>query len=331
MKIKKIISVAFTVAFFSMVFAEKSNATQFETTEIDDELQITASLNGNLNLRSAPYNELSYGKFGYKKNHKAQKATQSAEHQSNRPRPYTPPPSGSRNPQPQAGTKDKLPTSDMSAVANTPKPPLFNSLKNQHHSFGFWEMGVAIATSHSLTDVEGSKGLSPGDFTSQHFSSYNFGGGFYGRYVMNDWFSVKLGMNYVRLDYTRESPVQIGSIFVKAFKNDIFEFFGTTEFHLPLLANTPWDLYTFTGIGVFFSDVSLNDQNNRLITITDDFNQVQPFIPLGVGFSVKLTNSVKLGYEFGWRNTIFHYLDGVKADERYDHYFLNSIKIGFLF
>jgi hypothetical protein len=262
----------------------------------------------------------------------AERKSRSVRHSSSRPERYSPPASNSNNPQQLGGGSSTAATrsSNMSAVRNTPKPPLNRSLRDQSKGLGFWELGFSIGTTHSLTDIGASKSLPFNDFTSYHTSHYSLGGGVYGRYLMNDWFAMNLAMNFSNLHAEVDNPndnIQ-GAI---RFNNDIFEFYTNSEFRMPALASTPFDLYGFVGIGIFFSDASIYDSNDRLISNQVDYNQVQPFIPFGGGFSIKVTNSLKLGYEFGWRNTIFHYLDGVKSDDQYDQYFLNSFKIGFTF
>ncbi len=117
-----------------------------------------------------------------------------------------------------------------------------------------------------------------------------------------------------------------------SFSNDIFEFFAKTEFMLPMLSRSPFDIYGFAGIGVFFSDARVFNANDRLLENSVDYSQVQPVIPMGFGFSYRLPNSLRIGYEFGWRNTIFHYLDGVQmTQDNYDNYFFNNLKISFGF
>jgi len=319
-----------SILVFLLAFSNDTLGNNLEKMAVGKSDLIEFSQDSQLFLQLANYDIFFRRSFGIKSRPKSERVTRSETHPSSRPQPYTPPPSGSRNPE-QQGTTGNLPSSDISAVSNIPKPPLFKSRKNQFQSMGLWEMGVSLATTHALTDIASSKGLSARNFASHHTSSFGIGGGLYGRYLMNHWFSVKFGINFVQLSHTREEPIQIAGRNILSFNNDLFEFFGKTEFSLPLLAESPWDLYAYMGIGAFLSDASIFDQNERLITFGDDYSQVQPFIPMGFGFSVKVTNSLKIGYEMGWRNTIFHYLDGVKADDRYDNYFLNSVKIGFLF
>jgi hypothetical protein len=254
----------------------------------------------------------------------------SKKHKSTRPQRYSPPASSSQNPE-SHGNGGSNQQSDMSSVRNTPKPPLQRSRKDEYQNLGLWEVGFSVSSVHALTDIGASKGLGMSEFSKYHTSNYSFGGGIFGRYIMNDWFAMNLGMNFVNISAGINDPMDYADADVYSFNNDIFEFYGKTEFRLPGLSTSPFDLYGFVGIGILFSDATIFGFNDRLITTQEDYSQVQPFIPFGGGFAVKVTDKIRIGYEFGWRNTIFHYLDGVKIDDTYDHYFLNSIKIGFVF
>lgn len=267
--------------------------------------------------------------FGISNKSRSQKNSRSPRHSSSRPKRYSPPSSNSQNPDTFKGGSGSNQSTDPTAVKNNPKPALHKSLRDQHQSSGIWELGLTLGTSHAVSDIGGNKGVPIGDFAEYQISNYSLSGGLFGRYIMNDWFAMNLGMNFANLKAEREF-VPEGSEILR-FNNDIFEFFANTEFRLPALSRSPFDLYGFVGIGIFFSDASIYDQNDRLISTQVDYSQVQPVIPFGGGFSVKLTQNLRLGYELGWRNTIFHYLDGVKKDENYDHYFMNSFKIGFVF
>lgn len=269
--------------------------------------------------------------FGVKERTVSERKSRSRRHNSKRPKRYSPPASNSQSPDSYGRGFTGAKSSDLSAVRNSPKPPLTRSRRDQYKSLGAWEMGFSLSTTHTITDIASSKGLPIGDFANFHSSHYSMGGGIYGRYLMNDWFALNLGMNFANLKANRDLPFDLGNTSVASFNNDIFEFFTKSEFYLPGLTRTPFDLYGFVGIGIFFSDATIYDTNDRLISAQVDYNQVQPFIPFGGGLSIKVTNTIKVGYEFGWRNTIFHYLDGVKNDNSYDHYFLNSLKIGVSF
>ncbi len=321
-----IFSVIFSIAFISVTALESENQ-NYE----DNEMERFVINSSELSLSNNQMDNFFHRLFGIKERPNSERKSRSRKHNTKRSQRYSPPNSNSQQPDSYDTGSSGSKSSDMSAVRNAPKPPLDRSRRDQYISLGSWEMGFSLFTTHTITDIASSKGLPISDFASFHTSHYSMGGGLFGRYLMNEWFAMSLGMNFVNLKANRDTPFVLGNNPVKSFNNDIFEFFTKSEFYLPGLTRTPFDLYGFVGIGIFFSDATIYDSNERLINIQDDYNQVQPFIPFGGGMSIKVTNTIKVGYEFGWRNTIFHYLDGVKNDNSYDHYFLNSLKIGIAF
>ena len=270
--------------------------------------------------------------FGSRKKTPAERMSRSQRHSTSRPQRYTPPPSNSQAPESHNGRRRSLPQSDLSAIRNEPKDPLHTSLRDQELSTGRWELGLSLGTAHSITDLAGNKGLSFGEFTDYHSSNFGLNMGVFTRYIMNHWFALSLGMDFMTLSAERPFAQDTPANNAFRFTNDVFEFYAKTEFMLPALSRSPFDMYAFAGIGVFFSDARVFDRDGRIVDPQVDYSQVQPVLPLGFGFSYTLPNSLKLGYEFGWRNTIFNYLDGVSLNnERYDNYFLNRIKISYGF
>ncbi len=271
--------------------------------------------------------------FGLRKKSEAQRRSRSQRHSGARPQRYSPPPSDSQTPESQGSRNTRVSTSsDMSSVQNAPKNPLHISRRDQYHGLGLWELGFSLGTAHSITDIGASKGLSPGDFASYHTSNFGFNAGFFTRLQMNEWFAFNLGMNFMSI--SAETPANVEEPFMNAYRftNNVFEFHGKTELILPTLAYSPFDVYAFIGIGVFFSDAQVFDIDDRRQETNLDYSQVQPVIPMGVGAWYRFPNNLKIGYEFGWRNTIFYHLDGIKVNgASYDHYFLNSLSISFVF
>jgi hypothetical protein len=267
--------------------------------------------------------------LGFRRGPKSEK-TRSGEHNPMRPQRYTPPPSNSQSPSPFA-SDSKARNSKLHSVRNTPKPPLYNSRRDQQFTTGIWEFGVSVSTTHTIGEIGGARDFSGSEFLRYHASNNSYGMGIYTRYLMNDWFSVHAGLKFINLSATSDEPFSYQNHRVYSFNNDIFEFSGQSEFRIPALASSPLDLYGFLGIGMLYNDVTIFNQNNQSLATSDEYNHLQPFIPLGAGISLKITNNWKIGYEFGWRNTIFHFLDGVRQADAYDHYFLNSIKIGYVF
>jgi hypothetical protein len=220
--------------------------------------------------------------------------------------------------------------SDIRAINNSPKPPLFKSRREQYLSRDWWEVGIAISTTHVVSDVGLSKGLPLREFFQYHSANNSFGGGIYGRYIFNEWFSAGASATMLRLSGERDFYSELRGSEIFSFTNTISEFAVQAEYRLPVLAASPFDLYGFMGLGIFLNDIGIYDKFGRPEALTADFSQIQPFLLLGGSFSVKLTNKFKVNYEFGWRNTIFHYLDGVKLADSFDHYFLNTLKIGYI-
>ncbi len=269
--------------------------------------------------------------FGLKKRTKAERSSRSQRHSSSRPERYSPPESNSRDPESYSGRRAES-GSDMGSTTNTPKAPLHTSFRDKYHNRGQWELGFSFGSAHAITDIAGNKNMSLSSSASYHTQNFDLNFGFFARHIMNSWFAINLGAEYVSLSAQNLDLIQNPDIPAVRFENDIFEFYGKTEFMLPALERSPLDIYGFIGIGIFFSDARIFQENDMLVQITDNYSQVQPVIPLGFGVSFKPIERLKIGYEFGWRNTIFHYLDGVNvANEKYDSYFLNSFKISYSF
>jgi hypothetical protein len=319
---------------FMLFFAKENSVASHEKISSDENLSVETintinhfSEHSQLQLHDNFFRRL----FGSKKT-KAERVSRSQRH-SNKPQRYTPPPSQSQDPQSYSPRSSGASASSSNqAIRNEPKPPLQTSLRDQYYATGIWEVGFSLGTAHTITDISGNKGLELNEFADYHTNNYNLKLGFFTRYIMNEWFALSLGMDYANLSGQVPFGENIPENLPFRFTNDIFEFYAKTELMLPLLARSPFDLYGFVGIGLFFSDARVFDVRDRIVESDVDYSQVQPVIPMGMGFSYKLPNGLRLGYEFGWRNTIFHYLDGVRmTPDNYDNYFFNSLKISYSF
>ncbi len=296
--------------------------------------------------------------FGLKEKSKAEQSTRSQRHAATRPERYSPPPTRSESAG-ELGTRDynspksnskspdsygrgKAPShqrSNMSAVRNKQKQPLSASRRAQQIGLSEWEMGFSFGTSHAITDLSANKGLGFSEFVDYHSANYNFNGGFFTRIKMNSWFGLKMGVDFMSL--SGQAPTNLldenPDLQAYSFTNEIFEFFGRTEFIVPALNRSPLDVWGFVGIGLFFSDATVLDQNESRLELDQEYSQLQPVIPIGMGISYKINNKIRIGYEFGWRNTIFNYLDGMDGTNvtgttsGYDQYFQNNLQISFVF
>lgn len=226
----------------------------------------------------------------------------------------------------------KVPYQRSSAnfIRNIPSEPIHLSIREQRLGTGKLEMGVLMGTSHGITDIQSNKYLDFLDFVDYQTSNFDYSFGVFARYMATNWFAVNGGMKYARLSGANKPPSNF-EYESFSFKNDMFEFFIKTEFHVPFLYHTSSKAYLFSGLSIFFSEVSVIDAEDQIYHIDDDFEQVQPALPIGLGYSYTFGNFISVGYEFGWRYTPFHYLDGVSPldERRYDSYFFNLIKISY--
>ncbi len=243
---------------------------------------------------------------------------------------HTPPSSNSRNPQTLNGRRGQVNyTTNADFIQNRPSIPIQPTLREQRLATGKWELGVLLGTSHSVTDIQKNKNLEFIDFVDYQASNFEYGFGIFTRYQAASWFALNGGMKYALLTGANKPPADF-EYESYSFENNIFEFFLKTEFHAPFLQNTASKAYIFSGVSVYFTEVSLKDGDGQIHPITDDFEQIQPALPFGIGYSYTFSNFISVGYEFGWRYTPFHYLDGVVTDERsYDSYFFNMLTISY--
>ncbi len=192
-----------------------------------------------------------------------------------------------------------------------------------NNDLGVWFLGLSLGTSHSITDIQGNKGMAFGDFVDYHtnYNSFNHSLGVFTKCLVSNWFSLKGGMNYARFS---------GANTNKSFENDVFEFFIKTEFHAPFLKFSPSSIYLFSGLSAFFSDLTVRDANGEVMSADDDFSHIQPAMPIGLGYSFQFNNGFRLGYEFGWRYTLFSHLDGYEGDDKhYDSFFFNQLSLSY--
>ncbi len=247
--------------------------------------------------------------------------------------PYDPPEIRSKRPDRFNGRRTIDHSSNADFVRNVPSESITKSHAEEQLATAAWDLGILLGTSHSITDMQANKNLGFVDFVDYQTSNFNFGFGAFVRHQPNSWFAINGGMNYAKLKGSNTSLEGLTDNFQYegfSFENDIYEFFVKTEFHVPFLIYNPSNAYIFTGISVFFTELDMMDPDGRLYTSDYDFEQVQPAIPIGLGYYYTFRNGFSLGYEFGWRYTLFPYLDGIKIDKRnYDSYFINSLTFSY--
>lgn len=230
------------------------------------------------------------------------------------------------------GGSGTIPQSDMSAVQNTRKEPLNSTMRQSFFTAKNWDMGLNIGSAYAITDVSMNKDYSFGEHTNAAFNDLNFNFGFFTRYKFTNVFALQMGFDYAQFEGSNNLNIETTRFGSYRFENDIFEFSLKTELHIPYRQSFPLRIYAFTGLTAFFNDVTLYDNKGFKDNREDDYSQVQPSIPIGIGLFYRFNNNAKIGTEFGYRKTIFDYLDGAKGDHKaYDGFMLNALKISFSF
>lgn len=92
-----------------------------------------------------------------------------------------------------------------------------------------------------------------------------------------------------------------------SFDSKLLEVASVFEYHFLDYKNhnaqQKWSPYAFLGFGI----MKLYNPSNT----TADFNQIQPVIPMGLGFKHKVGKQFVVEFEVGARKTFFDYLDGI--------------------
>lgn len=230
------------------------------------------------------------------------------------------------------GSGGTIPQSDMSAVQNYRKDPLGTSMRDNYAVTKKWDLGINLGSAYDITDVSMNKDYSFGNHVNGIFEQTNLNFGFFSRYKVSSAFALQMGFDFAQMEGKNNLSNETNPLGSYRFENSIFEFFLKTEFHIPYNPGFPLRVYGFAGVSAFFSEVSLYNNNGFKVNINDDFSQVQPAIPLGIGLFYQFSNNAKIGAEFGWRKTVFDYVDGIKGSHKaYDSYMLNSIKLSISF
>ncbi len=208
--------------------------------------------------------------------------------------------------------------------------PLGTSLREDYYGVGSREIGISFGTAHSFVDLTGTKTMGFGDNLEYQFQNIDFTAGIFGRYRVNNWFGLNVGLDYAR--FTGENTDgAIEDLSPYRFENDVFEVSGKMEFFIPMRTATVFDIYAFGGISLFYTNPSLFDQDGTSVAVEASYSQMQPAIPFGIGVSGLVGNRIKIGYELGYRYTVLNSLDGLELpDTRYDSYLFNALKVGFL-
>jgi len=183
----------------------------------------------------------------------------------------------------------------------------------------YTEIGLMAGTSNYQGD------LSPANLRTS-FGRTHASFGAFGRYNMNNYFSVKLGLTYGTIsgddaDNNRSRNLD--------FKSDLLDVSVTGEINIlgyqPYALERVFTPYAFIGIGLVhfnprtqYNDewVELQPQGTEGQGISGNeskYNLVQVVIPFGGGLKYAINDKWNLGIELGFRKTFTDYLDDVSG------------------
>lgn len=191
------------------------------------------------------------------------------------------------------------------------------------------EVGLNIGTAHAFTDLTGTKNVPLPEALNYQVQNPDLTLGVFARFRIVEWFGLSVALDYARFsgkDQTGEYDEYIDF----TFENHVVELGGKVEFFAPMNFGSPFDIYGFSGLSILYNDPKIFDDSEMETNPIQSMNLFQPAIPLGVGFNVRLTPRVKLGYELGYRHLVFNFLEGVFIpDAGYDSYLYGQVKLSY--
>lgn len=198
-----------------------------------------------------------------------------------------------------------------------------------------WDVGIAFGTSHSLTDLGGTRDVSRILFFDAQPKATGLHYGAFARYRFSDLMALNFGVNYGQIGGADSLSPVTSSRYSRGyyFENEIYEAAIKTEFYLPKrYLDIAIDLYAYTGIIGYYHDPKLTVPNPAN-HVPATFNNFQVSIPFGFGFHYTTKANFKIGWNVGWRKTFTDYLDGESPipGPNNDSYFFNALNIGYFF
>lgn len=134
------------------------------------------------------------------------------------------------------------------------------------------------------------------------------------RMNFSNFFSVKFSGTYGGLKGSDEDPFDaFGAVRDQSFKIRIFEAASVLEYHFLDYKHEKslirWSPYAFIGMG--FTRLLRTGEKS------ENYNQFQAVIPMGLGFNHLIGKKFSLGFEFGFRTTFTDYLDNISRGDKY--------------
>ncbi len=183
----------------------------------------------------------------------------------------------------------------------------------------YTELGLIAGTSNYQGD------LAPSNLKTS-FGRTHASFGAFGRYNMNNYVSIKLGLTYGRISGSDTDNNRARNL---SFRSDLIDVSLTGEFNIlgfqPYALEKVFSPYVFAGVGlVHFNPLAqyngewvelqpLGTEGQGIAGNAAKYNLVQVVIPFGGGLKYAINDTWTLGAELGLRKTFTDYLDDVSS------------------
>jgi hypothetical protein len=191
-----------------------------------------------------------------------------------------------------------------------------------------WDYGVILGASNYLGDI-GGKEKTRRDFVSDmKLAETRWDGGAFVRYKWQPKLSLKLSMEYVRIQGDDKLSSNPGRMYRNFnFKNDMIDMGLTGEYFFyedPDLGNTyryrnSFRAYVFGGVGGVYTNPK-TIYKGEYVKLRDYYIEgyhYKPFvltIPMGMGFYFTFDKKHRIGFEMNYRKTFTDYLDDISGN-----------------
>lgn len=191
------------------------------------------------------------------------------------------------------------------------------------------DVGLHLGASNYLGEMGGEEETRQDFLSDLKFSQTKFAGGAFIRQKVGQSFSIKGGLNYIRIagaDSLSTNPGRAGRNL--HFKNNIIElsaeaqyfFFEINDLGRTYRYRNDFRAYGFAGVAGFYHNPK-SQYNGGWVALQPlkTEGQIVPYkrlglsIPMGVGVYFTIEKRYRIGWEVGWRKTFTDYLDDVST------------------
>ncbi len=190
-----------------------------------------------------------------------------------------------------------------------------------------WDFGTSWGAANYLGDMGGKEKTRRNFVSDMKMAETRWNMGGFARYKINQRFSVKAELSYLRIQGNDALSTNTGRHARNLnFRNDIFEFSLTPQ--VTIYENNDlgssyrfrlgFKAYAFAGVGVYHHNPKAlyKDEYVALAPLKTEgvkYSLWQMNIPVGTGFYFTLKKKHRIGFEYNWRVCFTDYLDDVSS------------------